>query len=268
MKRYRGKVMWNQAIAEGIYEMAIECSGLDMSSFIPGQFVHVRIPKAPQLLLRRPISVNRFERQGKLLIIVYQIKGEGTKTLSKAQEKEEIDFLGPLGNGFFIPTEVHSVFVVGGGIGIAPLRYCLDFWRDRTFYSFLGFRREEHAYSVDDFYRYSKRLWVTSEDGSIGEKGFVTQALERVIKGEITPDLILACGPKPMLSVLQTMAERYGVPCQISLEERMGCGIGGCLVCSCKVKKSDGWTYQRVCEDGPVFDSREVILGERLGFDS
>ncbi|MGI6705360.1 MAG: dihydroorotate dehydrogenase electron transfer subunit [Clostridia bacterium] len=262
MKRYRGKVMWNQAIAQGIYEMAIECSDLDMSSFIPGQFIHIRIPRAAHLLLRRPISVNRFERQGELLIIVYQVKGEGTNILSKAQVNEEIDFLGPLGNGFFIPTKVHRVFIVGGGIGIAPLRYCLDFWGGRTFYSFLGFRKKEYAYMLDDFYRYSKDLWVTSEDGSIGEKGLVIQALERVIKEGVAPELILACGPKPMLSALQTIAQKYGIPCQISLEERMGCGIGGCLVCSCKVKKNGSWTYQRVCGDGPVFDSREVILDE------
>jgi len=260
MKRYRGKVKWNQAIAKGIYEMAIECSDLNVTSFIPGQFIHIRIPRAPYLLLRRPVSVNRFERQGELLIIVYQVKGEGTNILSKVQEKEDIDFLGPLGNGFFIPTESQRVFVVGGGIGIAPLRYCLDFWGDRTFYSFLGFRKKEYAYSLDDFYRYCKKLWVTSEDGSIGEKGLVTQVLERVIKEGTIPELILACGPKPMLSALQNIARKYRIPCQISLEERMGCGIGGCLVCSCKVKKDSGWTYQRVCRDGPVFDSREVIL--------
>ena len=248
-------ILYNKQIASGIYEMRL-CFDAGVEDFQPGQFAHVRLPQE-SLLLRRPISVNHVDIEKGTADIVYQLKGEGTRRMAELMSGR-LDVLAPLGRGFQLPQGAQTAAVIGGGIGAAPLRTVLEGWPKVKFDTYLGFRSAELAYQTDAFERLSQRLFLCSDDGTIGERGFVTGLLAEQLK-HTCYDVIFACGPTPMLRALQRVLDGSGVPCQVSLEERMGCGIGACLVCNCRVRVNDGgWQYRRVCADGPVFDIGEV----------
>lgn len=257
------QVVKNTMIAPSMYKMAFVSKSI-ASNAKPGQFVHIKVPGDHSLLLRRPISIHDVQTQTGMVEIVYQVVGKGTRILSGINAGQIIDVLGPLGNGFTISKEIRNAFVVGGGCGIAPLKFLMRRLKEMgvAITALLGFRNRESVYELEIFERFSDRLFVTTDDGSLGRKGLVTQVLEEELKGQ-PPDIMFACGPTPMLKVVQQLAREYSVPCQMSLGERMGCGIGGCLVCSCAVRTRDGdFEYKRVCKDGPVFWSEEVILDE------
>jgi dihydroorotate dehydrogenase electron transfer subunit len=169
-----------------------------------------------------------------------------------------LNVLGPLGRGFSV-GEAQIIYLAGGGCGIAPLRFIPDQWPDRRYHAFLGYRSQAHVHLEDQFHRLSEAVHIATNDGSYGMGGFVTDLLIGGIEN-LRPDMLLACGPDPMLRKIQEIAQTYQIPCQMSLEERMGCGVGGCLVCACAVSKDGELDYKRVCADGPVFDSREVVF--------
>jgi hypothetical protein len=155
-----------------------------------------------------------------------------------------------------------QMFLVGGGCGVAPIKFAASKFDHVQRTCFIGFKRGDDIYELPKFQKNSDRLLIATEDGSIGHKGLVTEILEGELKRNL-PDLILACGPVPMLKVIQQLAGQYGVSCQLSLEQRMGCGIGACMTCVCAVHGDEGdYTYKRVCRDGPVFLSWEVMLDE------
>ncbi len=229
-----------------------------------GQFIHIKCGHSR--LLRRPISV--CDWMGDTLRVVFEVRGEGTEWLSRRKAGDKLDVLGPLGRGFDVSGK--KLLVVGGGIGVPPLLGCAKYAASRggEVHACLGFRDEGHLMLTGDFAEYCRCLHVISDDGSTGRKGFVTELVEEFLAAEACAGdactaccgaparpVILACGPRPMLKGVAALAERYGVPCQVSLEERMGCGVGACLVCACKT--ADG-RMKHVCKDGPVFDSREV----------
>ena len=237
------RILSNEKIATGIYKMVFEW----YEKAHPGQFVMVDCKG--KTFLKRPISVCSVE--DKSLTIVYQVKGEGTKNLSQMKSGEIIEVTGPHGNGFEI-REDKNVLIVGGGIGIPPLLYIAKKIKAKKLYIALGFRSE--TFLVEEFKNLGEVI-VTTEDGSFGKKGMVTQVIEDIID---KIDIIYGCGPKPMLKALKEISLKNSIPCQISVEERMACGIGACLVCACKVKKDGGFAYKRVCKDGPVFWAEEV----------
>ena len=170
------------------------------------------------------------------------------------KEGDSIRCLGPLGTGFD-GKDAKTIYFVGGGVGVAPVCGAMDGFATETSRAFFGFRTKHHVYGMTQA---PCAVTAVSDDGSIGERALVTKPLEAAIE-EKRPDLIMACGPTPMLRAVQKIANDLSIPCQLSLEERMGCGIGACLGCNVKVNLPDGgWTYKRVCKDGPVFDSKEV----------
>jgi len=257
------KIVENVRIASNMYKMAFISSYIALNAH-PGQFVHIKVPYDNSLLLRRPISIHDVHPQTGRVEIAYQVVGKGTRILSRMNAGQIIDVLGPLGKGFTISREIKSAIVIGGGCGVAPLKFLVRCLKEGggAVTALLGFRNREAVYGLDEFERFSDQLFITTDDGSLGSKGLVTQALEKELRKHL-PDVMFACGPVPMLKVVQRLAKEYSVPCQISLEERMGCGIGGCLVCSCAIRTSDGdFEYKRVCQDGPVFWSQEVLLDE------
>ena len=191
--------------------------------------------------------------------IVFQVRGKGTEKLSNKHCSNQIDFLGPLGNGFMIKPEYKRVAVVGGGIGTFPLLFLLRKLNVDYKASFLGYRNKESIILEDKFKCFSNDTFISTEDGSIGFKGFVTEALEEKLN-EVKPDIIYCCGPTVMMKRVSEIAKNNKIPCQLSLEQRMGCGIGACLVCACKLKKDNEWVYGHVCKDGPVFWNGDVIL--------
>ncbi len=215
----------------------------------PGQFVQVLVPGKT---LRRPISVCQVE--GDLIRLVFEVRGEGTEILSRIKTGEIINIIAPLGRGFSLEPDKKTVFV-GGGIGVPPMLYsAMQFGPNAIVIN--GFRNKDAVILSEDFERAGCRLIVTTDDGSFGIHGFVTQPLAEVIDDA---EMICACGPTPMLRNIAKMAEEKGVPCQVSLEQRMACGVGACLGCAVAIKDGNGRIiYKHVCKDGPVFNSEEV----------
>lgn len=255
------RILRNEVIAHDLYEMILEDTGA-FKDALPGQFLHIKIPGNDSLLLRRPISINDLDTGLGRVHLVYQVVGKGTEILSSLKPGRKLDILGPLGNGFCVPETAKNIYIVGGGCGVAPLRFIGRKWSNRRINSFLGFRNKACAYQLEDFKAFSENLYIATDDGSLGERGTIINLLSKEMSKE-RPDLILACGPTPMLKELKDIAGSYSVPCQVSLEERMGCGVGGCLVCVCAVGTEQNKDYKKVCSHGPVFWSEEVFLDDR-----
>lgn len=215
---------------------------------LPGQFVHIKCGE--RNLLRRPISV--CDADGDCLRVVFEIRGEGTEWLAGRRAGESLDLLGPLGHGFDLTGD--RLMLVGGGIGAPPMLYAAR-TAQGTVHAFLGFRDAGHAMLLPDFARVSDTVTVSTDDGSLGAHGFVSTQVNDALSRDRGYSAVLACGPKPLLRLVAEAAARHGVPCQVSMEERMGCGVGACLVCACKTL--DGH-YRHVCKHGPVFDAAEV----------
>lgn len=215
----------------------------------PGQFLHVRCGERQ---LRRPISIHD-AGEGKLTMI-YEVKGEGTQWLSERKPGDVLDILGPLGNGF--PEIKGPVLVVGGGVGVPPMYLAAKTSGQAD--AVLGFRSKDKAMLLEQFEEVCGDIKLMSDDGSLGEKGFVAQGVKDMLEKN-RYEAVLACGPKIMLKTTYEAAKAAGVPCYVSMEERMGCGIGACLVCAVKLQK-DGEPYMgHVCKDGPVFSGEEVV---------
>lgn len=226
--------------------------GEDLAGLIgPGRFIHVKCGEG--LLLRRPISI--CDWQGDCLRMVFEVRGEGTRWLSQRKAGDKLDVLGPLGHGFDVSGA--KLLLVGGGIGVPPLLGCAKAaaGQGNEVHAVLGFRDEAHRMLTGDFEACGACVGVISDDGSTGRKGFVTDLVEELLDKENGFTSILACGPKPMLKGVAALAARHNIPCQVSMEERMGCGVGACLVCACDM--ADG-RRRHVCKDGPVFNAQEV----------
>lgn len=171
---------------------------------------------------------------------------------------DRIDLIGPLGKGFTLLEPSKKAAVIGGGIGTPPM---LELARHygRNAVAVIGFRSAGAVILREDFEACGAQTVICTDDGTMGRHGFVTAALEELLTAE-TPDIIYACGPHPMLKGVAALADSRGIRCEVSLEERMGCGVGACLVCACKTVKNSKEYFAHVCKDGPVFDAKEVVL--------
>ena len=273
-KKEQAKVLSQEMLADGIYSLWIETEAARTAR--PGQFVSVYTADASKLL-PRPISICEIDKEGKKLRLVYRVTGEktGTKQFSELKAGDTVPVIGPLGNGFpYEKAEEKKVFLMGGGIGVPPIISASSL-------SFLGIGvppilelakqmqceekqivvgyRDAHTFLKDEFEQ-NGTLYISTEDGSVGTKGNVMDAIR---EQNLDADMIFACGPTPMLRAIKTYAEEKGIECYISLEERMACGIGACLACVCKTKEKDAHSNvnnKRICKDGPVFLSTEVDL--------
>ncbi len=229
------------------YSFTLEAEGMTPEG--PDQFVHVKCGHSR--LLRRPISICDWEEN--LLRIVFEVRGGGTEWLSRRKAGDRLDVLGPLGRGFRMDREGRYL-LVGGGIGVPPMLGCAKWTAGRST-AVLGFRSADRAMLSEDFQKSCKEIFLCSDDGSIGRHGFVDAQVRDILEKDKDFTAVLACGPKPMLKNVAAVAAGFGVPCQVSMEERMACGVGACL--GCAIQMADG-TMQHVCKDGPVFDAGEV----------
>ena len=281
MKEFTAEIINNRKIAEGIHEMVLEMVPAEnaetcreardneareeeareqeargqekgAADFRPGQFVGVSLPG---FFLRRPISVCDWD--GQRLTLVYKEAGRGTEAMSRLTEGERLKVLGPLGNGYRMPDpeEKKQPLLIGGGVGVPPV-YCLcrrmaeQGIRPMVI---LGFRSAGDAFYTERFEALGITPIVTTEDGSLGIRGFVTDAMKGLEYGSV-----YACGPKPMLRAADEAAPE-GIPGQFSFEERMGCGFGACMGCTCRTKTGS----KRVCKDGPVLERGEILWQEQ-----
>lgn len=250
MKKRELLIQNSTMIAKDTYEMVLK--NKELSQMIePGQFLHISVPN---YTLRRPISVADINVNLGTITIVFKVLGEGTEALAKIDIGEYIDVLGPLGKGFDLDQKENStVLLIGGGVGVPPLHYLGRLLADKniTVKTILGYQTSDSVFYEDEFNKFSE-TYITTDDGSFGNKGFVTDIIDQV--GEF--DCYYSCGPLGMLqAVTKKLVDKKGF---VSLEERMGCGVGACF--ACVIKTDDQGGYKKVCKDGPVFSAEEVNL--------
>ncbi len=225
----------------------------------PGQFAMVKVTDGIDPLLRRPFSIHRLVPGGSgEFEVLFRVVGEGTRRLAAVHVGERLDVLAPLGRGFRV--EGARPLLVGGGVGVAPLLFLAEAFLARGVVPklLLGGRADRDVLCHADFGCLAVPYALATEDGSLGEAGLVTRLLERELKEPTPGTAVFACGPTPMLAAVASLAARHGVPCQVSLEAHMACGMGACLGC---VLPGTREAYVRVCKEGPVFDADEIDWG-------
>ncbi len=250
MNVFKCTLLSNTKLTESSHDLRVLAPELKGAK--PGQFVHV---KCEGFTLRRPISVCDFD--GEILRLIVDRRGAGTDWLTSREPMTVLDILGPLGHGF---NTDGNVLVVGGGIGTPPLIYAAKSAASAD--AIVGFRTASAAMLLGDFSEVCGTVQIATDDGTLGAHGRVDTLLEKRLAAH-SYDRVLACGPAPMLRACARVCAGAGVPLEVSLEERMGCGVGACLVCAVKLKDGKGGTYMgRVCKDGPVFRAEEVCFDD------
>lgn len=243
-------IVSNKPVAKNTYEMVLQSKYVSKTA-IPGQFLHIAIP---HLTLRRPLSIAQINEKEHTVTIVYKVVGQGTRQLTTLSKGMTIYVMGPNGNGFNLSLEDRAtILLIGGGVGIPPLHFLGQTLSKKgiRIQAILGFQSKADIFYEQSFKSFSETMIVT-DDGSYGEKGLVTDLLNKVDPF----DKYYTCGPLPMIkAVTKQLAHHEGF---ISLEERMGCGIGACY--ACVIPTTYGVDYRKICEDGPVFAAQEVKL--------
>ena len=241
---YQGfyEIKSNVKLTESIYEMVLE--GDTSSITAPGQFINIKIDG---FYLRRPISICDYNEN--TITIIYKVVGEGTEVMTKMNAGEKLDVLCGLGNGFDTSKSLDKPVLIGGGVGVPPMyNLCKKLIAEgKKVTVILGFNKKEEIFYEDEFKKLGADVKVTTVDGSYGVKGFVTDALK-----DTEYSYFYTCGPMPMFKAIENTATTSG---QYSFEERMGCGFGACMGCSCKTKYGN----KRICKDGPVLTREEII---------
>ncbi len=308
MFQTKTKIFSNIQVTENYFKMCLDASAIAQKAQ-PGQFIYVRVNDKNEPLLRRALSIHRISHQSpelpvashqlknkeksNLIEILYKIKGIGTKILSEKKAGEELDIIGPLGNGFNLsairpPSRAGeagyslSAILVAGGIGVAPLIFLAEkLTRNlqpatrNPILVLIGAKTKKEVLCKNDFEDLGCEVKVSTDDGTFGEKALVADLLKDLLasRNPQPATRIYACGPTPMLKEISKVSQQYKISAQISLEEKMACGIGVCHGCVTKVtshqspvtskktEKQEDFIYKRVCKDGPVFDAQEVIWG-------
>ncbi len=242
MKQSIFEIKSNEKIAKDVYKMVLSGDTSDLKN--PGQFVNIKLDG---FFLRRPISVCDYDEG--VLTLIYKVVGEGTEVMCKMTEGEKLDILTGLGNGFDTSESGENPVVIGGGVGVPPMfnlaRKLISEGKNVT--AVLGFNKEEEIFYKEEFEKLGAKVLISTVDGSVGVKGFVTDAMK-----EIDFSYTYCCGPEPMLKAVYNASDKGG---QFNFEERMGCGFGACMGCSCKTKYGN----KRICKDGPVLVKEEII---------
>jgi dihydroorotate dehydrogenase electron transfer subunit len=262
-------MIFQESLIQGIKTIAPDIYLLRFSSdriasqALPGQFLMVRPSQFPEPLLPRPFSIHRV--QGDHIDLLFKVVGQGTRQIAELKKGDYLEVRGPLGRGFVLKENQEPV-LVAGGMGIAPLLFLAEFWKrnQKKFPKglpplFIGARTQHELLCLTEFSRAGIEIWAATEDGSLGEKGLVTGLLKKKLHKPSPNQALFVCGPNPMLKAIGNWAIQKGISCQLSLETRMACGLGACLGCVVARKEGSGFTYVNVCQEGPVFEAREVL---------
>jgi dihydroorotate dehydrogenase electron transfer subunit len=252
----KAEIIRTEELTDDIFRFTVKAPDIAAKS-LPGQFVMVRVGEGMDPLLRRPFSVHQVIAGGSFQIL-FKVVGKGTQLLAGLQPGQYLDILGPLGRGFALDTDEQH-YLVGGGIGIAPLlflaRQLLRKIKPSAIKVLLGARtKDEVAILVEDFQSMGLKVQAATEDGSLGIKGLVTDLLSPMRNGN--PAMVFTCGPYLMLRAVVAVSREKGWHCQVSLETMMACGLAACL--GCAMLRADMAGYVHVCKDGPIFDANEV----------
>jgi dihydroorotate dehydrogenase electron transfer subunit len=244
------------------YRITIE-SEIIVRQSQPGQFVQLRIHEGIDPLLRRPFSIHRVHRNRNILNLLYKVVGRGTDLMRSFKKGDTVDLLGPLGKGFEIDRDFQQALIVAGGMGSAPMFFLIDELMNagKKVILYWGAKNKNEIYQLSELKKTDAEVHITTDDGSMGHKGMITDLFESSIHLHQNSDSFrgFICGPKGMIRAMQKIAERTRFSWQVSMEERMACGIGVCMGCGIKMKSG---MHQMVCSDGPVFDLSEVLFDD------
>lgn len=262
----KAKILTKEEVVPNIFLIKLSAPSVTQEA-LPGQFIHVKCSIDHYPLLRRPLSIHRINKEKGEIYILFQVVGEGTKLLAQKEIGDNLDILGSIGNGFNIYPESKKIMIIGGGIGVAPLlALCEESIRKgKEVRVLIGALRKELVIGEESFKILGVKVDVAIDDGSYKHKGLVADLLEGSIREGWLADQIFACGPKLMLKKIVGISLNAHIDCQVSLEERMACGIGVCLGCICKIKIKDKkedkvkYEFKRICVDGPIFEGSEVV---------
>ncbi len=261
MKQIYARILKNERLCGDFYRITVASEYLSRKSS-PGQFVEVRCSEGTDPLLRRPFGVHRKLKNG--IQLLFEVVGRGTEVIAAKNAGDTLDIIGPLGNGFDIKKRTDIAILVAGGNGIAPIFGLAEEmkYRGSDVILLMGACSKSGVLCEKELRSIGVRVMISTEDGSKGCRGLVTKLLARTLAEFGTKrKTVYACGPTGMLRAVSKMAVDDGTSCQVSLEERMACGVGVCLGCPVKIKNGlgeDSFEYKMVCKDGPVFDAGEI----------
>jgi dihydroorotate dehydrogenase electron transfer subunit len=264
MFQQKAQIAWNQAIAPAIFKIGLTCRGFDRAR--PGQFVMLRVSEGVEPLLRRPFSIHkliRTDNHAQGIELLYKMVGKGTALLANRKTGDSLDVLGPLGSAFVLPPSVRKVFIVAGGLGVAPMVFLAQHLvagglNPSDCEVFLGGRTRAELLCTDDFTALDLSVHTTTDDGSAGDQCLVTHPVA-IALADRRPDVVFACGPLQMLDCVIGITAAHGVSCQVSIETAMACGMGACLGCAVPSRDAPG-RYYHACLDGPVFDAGSIWI--------
>ncbi len=266
MDQITARIITNEKLTEEIYQLVFYSPELIEQKPVPGQFLHVRVSEHLEPLLRRPISIHDIDHHLMQCTLIYRVGGKGTQFLREKREGDSLDILGPLGNGFPMEeiNEGEQVVLLGGGVGIPPLYYLAKelVKKEIPLTILLGYNSKEHSFLIKKFSQVGE-VNIATMDGTEGIKGTVVDLITDYLNEKLlqTGSTFYACGPTPMLKAIQNEWLDTPINGYLSLEERMGCGIGACYGCVIKVDTMiDPKGYKKICQEGPVFSFREVLL--------
>ena len=257
-----GLILKNRQLAGSLYELVCHAPALARAA-CPGQFVMLAVEDSPRLFLRRPFGFSGIEKEEGVIHIYYQVVGQGTRQMSGWEVGRSLDMLGPLGRGFHWEAGPGTAVLIGGGMGIGPLLPLAQALRQdgKDVIAFLGAASLDKLFGMRRLMDLGCRVQIATEDGSAGHHGFITIPLEQYLSKASSPAALYACGPTPFLQATAALGQRFALPLQLSMEERMGCGIGVCMGCVVTIKDSGGHLRNsRVCYEGPVFSGEEVVF--------
>lgn len=259
MKDILAKILSNKKVGRAYYKMTLDAPYIARLAK-PGQFVQVKCSDSFDPLLRRPLSIHRVNGN---IEILYEVVGKGTEILSRKKEGEEIDALGPLGNGFMLPRRTANskprAIIIAGGIGAAPLVFLADELSKKKIKTvvLMGAKTKDLILCEKDFKKITPEVYVSTDDGTYGCHGFVSRLFHNILKTSESEfeTIVYVCGPAGMLKCIADICHERNFECQVSMEEKMACGIGACL--GCVVQTNSG--NKLACKDGPVFDANELL---------
>jgi len=249
------EIVSNQRITEDTWLTALRSAEIAQAAK-PGQFVMMRVRTGLDPLLRRPFSICGVRDD--LFLVLYRVVGKGTSLMTELRGGDKMWVLGPLGRGFVVPDKRTRPLLVGGGIGIAPLVFLDQFHREKRLIFMMGFRSAKDIISPKQITGEGRGFLAATDDGTKGHHGPVTDLLEEHLRKNRGKAGVYACGPKPMLRKVAEMTRAMRMPCQVSLESHMACGLGACQGCAVKASGNSGRSYFHVCKEGPVFEAEDI----------
>ncbi len=254
-------------VAEGIFRLTISAPEWSRTARA-GQFVNIQIPQRNDLLWRRPFSVHSVDPVRGTLDILFAVAGRGSAALSEHKAGDSLNVLGLLGNCFTWTADLQEIIIAAGGLGIAPfilLLQQLENWPGKKTL-FLGFRSSRQACCMQQLGALGAEMVLTTEDGSLGHRGLITTPLDDYLASldKNGKRMLFLCGPTPMMRAVRELTQKYDIPAQVTVENRMACGFGACVGCPVELAqpREDGQTYMLACKDGPVFPLQEIVFND------